>query len=255
MPKVVILCGGEGTRLKEHTEFIPKPLVRIGGKPILWHIMKIYSHYGYNDFILCLGYKGDMIKQYFLNYETENFDFTLSLKDSSVNFSKKHEIEDWNVSCVDTGEKTLTGSRLRNIGNYLDSEDFMVTYGDGVADINIDDLWKFHKSKNKMVTVTGVHPVSKYGLIKFNKGFEVVNFKEKPPLKDLINGGFMVCKREFIDLIKSDCMFEEHILPELSRKKQVAVYKHESFFHSMDTFKDYESLNRIWNENASWKIW
>jgi len=131
----------------------------------------------------------------------------------------------------------------------------MVTYGDGVADIDINQLWKFHKSKDKMVTITGVHPVSKYGLIKINKGFEVINFKEKPPLKDLINAGFMVCKREFIDLIKTDCMFEENILPDLSRKKQVAVYKHESFFHPMDTYKDYESLNRIWNEKANWKVW
>ncbi|MBS3096158.1 NTP transferase domain-containing protein [Candidatus Woesearchaeota archaeon] len=255
MTKVVILCGGEGTRLKEHTEFIPKPLVRIGGKPILWHVMKIYSHYGYRDFILCLGYKGDMIKQYFLNYETENFDFTLKLKKRAIDFPKKHEVEDWSVSCVDTGEKTLTGGRLKKISHYLDSEDFMVTYGDGVADIDINQLWKFHKSKDKMVTITGVHPVSKYGLIKINKGFEVINFKEKPPLKDLINAGFMVCKREFIDLIKTDCMFEENILPDLSRKKQVAVYKHESFFHPMDTYKDYESLNRIWNEKANWKVW
>jgi len=255
MTKVVILCGGEGTRLKEHTEFIPKPLVRIGGKPILWHVMKIYSHYGYQDFILCLGYKGDMIKQYFLNYETENFDFTLKLKKRAIDFPKKHEVEDWSVSCVDTGEKTLTGGRLKKISHYLDSEDFMVTYGDGVADIDINQLWKFHKSKDKMVTITGVHPVSKYGLIKINKGFEVINFKEKPPLKDLINAGFMVCKREFIDLIKTDCMFEENILPDLSRKKQVAVYKHESFFHPMDTYKDYESLNRIWNEKANWKVW
>jgi len=255
MTKVVILCGGEGTRLKEHTEFIPKPLVRIGGKPILWHVMNIYSHYGYQDFILCLGYKGDMIKQYFLNYETENFDFTLKLKKRAIDFPKKHEVEDWSVSCVDTGEKTLTGGRLKKISHYLDSEDFMVTYGDGVADIDINQLWKFHKSKDKMVTITGVHPVSKYGLIKINKGFEVINFKEKPPLKDLINAGFMVCKREFIDLIKTDCMFEENILPDLSRKKQVAVYKHESFFHPMDTYKDYESLNRIWNEKANWKVW
>ena len=255
MTKVVILCGGEGTRLKEHTEFIPKPLVRIGGKPILWHIMKIYSHYGCKDFILCLGYKGDMIKQYFLNYEAENFDFTLKLKKGHIDFPKKHEVEDWSVSCVDTGEKTLTGGRLKRISNYLDSKDFMVTYGDGVADIDINQLWKFHKEKGKMVTITGVHPVSKYGLIKINKGFEVVNFKEKPPLKDLINDGFMVCKREFIDLIKDDCMFEENILPELSRKKQVAIYKHELFFHPMDTYKDYESLNRIWNEKANWKVW
>ena len=255
MTKVVILCGGEGTRLKEHTEFIPKPLVRIGGKPILWHVMNIYSHYGYQDFILCLGYKGDMIKQYFLNYETENFDFTLKLKKRAIDFPKKHEVEDWSVSCVDTGEKTLTGGRLKKISHYLDSEDFMVTYGDGVADIDINQLWKFHKSKDKMVTITGVHPVSKYGLIKINKGFEVINFKEKPPLKDMINAGFMVCKREFIDLIKTDCMFEENILPDLSRKKQVAVYKHESFFHPMDTYKDYESLNRIWNEKANWKVW
>ena len=207
MTKVVILCGGEGTRLKEHTEFIPKPLVRIGGKPILWHIMKIYSHYGCKDFILCLGYKGDMIKQYFLNYEAENFDFTLKLKKGHIDFPKKHEVEDWSVSCVDTGEKTLTGGRLKRISHYLDSKDFMVTYGDGVADIDINQLWKFHKEKGKMVTITGVHPVSKYGLIKINKGFEVVNFKEKPPLKDLINAGFMLCKREFIDFIKDDCMF------------------------------------------------
>lgn len=255
MTKVVILCGGEGTRLKEHTEFIPKPLIRIGGKPILWHIMKIYSHYGYNDFILCLGYKGEMIKQYFMNYETENFNFTLRLKDRIFEFPKNHEVENWRISCVDTGDKTLTGGRLKKISDYLDSEDFMVTYGDGVADINIANLWKFHKKIGKIVTITGVHPISKYGLIKMNKGFEVINFKEKPPLKDMINAGFIVCKREFLDYIKTDCMFEEHILPALSRKKQVAVYKHESFFHPMDTYKDYEALNRMWGEKAIWKVW
>lgn len=255
MTKVVILCGGEGTRLREQTEFIPKPLVRIGGKPILWHVMKIYSHYGYKDFILCLGYKGDMIKNYFLNYETENFDFVINLKDRSFEFPKRHNLEDWKITCVDTGEKVLTGGRLKRVSEYLPDEDFMVTYGDGVADINLNELWKFHKSKGKMVTITGVHPVSKYGLINVNKGFEVVNFKEKPPLKDFVNAGFMACKREFLEQIKTDCMFEEHILPELSKKKEVAVYKHESFWAAMDTYKDYESLNKIWAERSPWKIW
>lgn len=253
--KVVILCGGKGTRLREETEFKPKPLVEIGGLPILWHVMKIYSYYGYNDFILCLGYKGRMIKQFFMEYEWENFDFTMNLKSKDKKWYRNYEVEDWNITFANTGDETLTGGRVKKIEKYIKDDNFMLTYGDGVGDINIQKLFEFHKKLGKIATLTGIHPLTKYGLIKINHGFEVLDFQEKPKMEDLINAGFMVLKSDFFDYIKSDCMFESNVLPELSKTKQVALYEHPGFWGCMDTYKDFIDLNKMWQNNPKWKIW
>jgi len=194
--KVIILCGGMGTRLKEETEYRPKPLVSIGGMPIVWHIMKIYSHFGHNDFILALGYKGNMIKEYFMHYQWDSFDFTLNLKSQQTVYHTQHAMEDWNITFADTGLDSMTAKRLSKLKKYLKDEDmFMLTYGDGVANIDIDKLIEFHKKMGKVATITGLHPHSKYGVIDVSDGI-VKDFREKPVLNDLINGGFMVFNKE-----------------------------------------------------------
>lgn len=256
-PKVVILCGGQGTRLREHTEFMPKPLLRIGDIPILWHIMKIYSHFGYNDFVLCLGYKGEMIKEFFINYKWMANDFTFNLKSKKEWITHyKDDTEDWTITFADTGLDTLTAGRIKKIEKYVNRDYFLATYGDGVADIDIAKLIQFHQQKNKIATLTGLHPRSKYGLIK-EENNEVVSLSEKPMLKDLINGGFFVFNNDIFDLIKEDCMLEEKTFPHLAKEKQLAIFKHEGFWHCMDTYKDYTSLNEIWSTNriAPWAVW
>lgn len=255
--KVVILCGGEGTRLREHTEFTPKPLVRVGDMPILWHIMKIYSHFGYNDFVLCLGYKGHMIKEFFMNYEWMTNDFTLKLKSKKELVTHyKHDLEDWTITFADTGLNTLTAGRIKKIEKYVNEDCFLATYGDGVAHIDINKLVQFHEKKNKVATLTGLHARSKYGLIK-EKDNEVISLHEKPVLKDLINGGFFVFNKSIFDWIKEDRMLEEQTLPLLAKKRQLAVFKHEGFWHCMDTYKDFISLNELWSSNntAPWAVW
>ncbi|RJQ37079.1 glucose-1-phosphate cytidylyltransferase [Candidatus Microgenomates bacterium] len=257
--KVIILCGGIGYRLKEETEFKPKPMVNVGGKPILWHIMKIYAHYGFNDFILALGYKGDYIKEYFLNQKYFSHDFTIH---SKTGFAKLHknsnvkEIEDFKITFVDTGQSTLPGERILKIKNYIPKEDdcFMVTYGDGVSDINIKDLVKFHKKQNLIGTVAGVHPRSKYGLLRSGENGIVTRFIEKPVLRDRVNGGFMVFKKEFFGFLKGGEM-EHAALQRLIKKRQLNVYIHDGFWHSMDTYPDVDSLNKFWLENPKWKVW
>lgn len=261
-PKVVILCGGIGTRLREQTEFMPKPLVRIGDMPILWHIMKIYSHYGYNDFILCLGYKGEMIKEYFLNYEWMSRDFTFNL--SSRNKWKthsEHALEDWNITFADTGLHTLTGGRIKKIEKYIKGDYFLATYGDGVADVDIKKLVKFHREKRKSVTLTGLHPISRYGIIKAKEDGLATSFSEKPALGDLINGGFFVFNRRIFDYLNKDIMLEEVVTAEgplatLAKEGQLAVFRHTGFWHCMDTYRDYAELNRIWDsKKVPWKVW
>jgi len=255
-PKVVILCGGQGTRLKEETEFKPKALVEIGGIPIVWHIMKSYASYGYKDFVLCLGYKGRMIKEFFFHFQWDISDFTINLKDGKKTYHDDHA-EDWNITLADTGQETLTAGRVKAIEKYIPKDDdfFLLTYGDGVSDIDIEKLVAFHKEKGKLVTITGVHPTNKYGLINMSDKLEVLDFAEKPPMRDFINGGFMVVNRTFFDRINEDCMFESKILPQLAKENQVALYPHEGFWHSMDTFKDYEDLNKLWDAKAPWKTW
>jgi glucose-1-phosphate cytidylyltransferase len=258
-PKVVILAGGLGMRLKEETEYKPKPMVLIGPHPILWHIMKSYMYYGFNDFIICLGYKGEMIKEYFLNYETYNNDFTLNVgANCKIKTHKSSDHDKFSVTLADTGLDTMTGGRVVQIEKYIDSDQFMLTYGDGVADLNIKNLYDYHLSHGKIATVTGVHPESRFGelIVKEDK---VVEFKEKQPLtRGFINGGFFVFNRGFFKYLdpKRDCFFEREPVKHLIKDDQLNVHRHEGFWQCMDTHKDVQYLNALWEKGApSWKVW
>lgn len=256
--KVIILCGGTGTRLKEETEFKPKPMVYVGNKPIIWHIMKIYAHYGFNEFILALGYKADYIKDYFLNQKAFTADFTLHTKSHETQFhlENRKEIDDFKITFVDTGVDTLIGERILRCESYIpNNEDFMVTYGDGVADVNIKELATFHKKMNTIGTITGVHPRSKYGLIDVSEDGLVKSFIEKPVLNDWVSGGFMVFKKEFFKYLQPNEM-EHDGLKRIAAKDQLSIYKHDGFWYAMDTYKEFEDLNIIWNEGSPpWKVW
>jgi len=257
--KVIILCGGVGTRLKEETEYKPKPMVYVGNKPILWHIMKTYSHYGYNDFILALGYKADYIKDFFLNQKAFTSDFVLDTATHKTKFflEARHEIDNFKITFVDTGIDTLPGERILRCKKYIPEKDrdFMVTYGDGVSDIRIDRLVAFHKLQKTIGTITGVHPRSKYGLIEIDKKNRVTKFIEKPVLNDWINGGFMIFKKEAFNYIKPGEM-EHELLKRISLKKELSIYHHDGFWFCMDTYKEVEDLNLMWKNNqAKWKVW
>jgi len=257
--KTIILCGGIGYRLKEETEFKPKPMVHVGDKPILWHIMKIYAHFGFKEFIIALGYKGDYVKQYFLNQKHLMHDFTIHTKSGFAKLHKKNNkniIDDFRITFVDTGLETLPGERILRVKNYIPEEDenFMVTYGDGVSDVNIKKLIAFHKKQNTIGTITGVHPRTKYGLLSINSNFIARKFIEKPVLKERVNGGFMIFKKAFFNYIKKG-EFEHEALKRLTREKQLSVYIHNGFWHSMDTYPDVDNLNRLWVEDPKWKIW
>ena len=259
--KAVIFCGGKGTRLHEETEFKPKPLVQIGNMPILWHIMKLYAFYGVKEFILCLGYKGNAIKEYFLNFEQMSNDFTLNLRspDKKIVYYSDSTLEDWIINFKDTGLESQTGSRLSRIKSLIgNDEDFFLTYGDGVSDININDLYAFHKEKDHILTITGVHPISPFGMLTIEDDGLVVNFKQKPKLDGRINGGFFVCKKEIFDYVSDDpdCVFEEAPMENLANDKQIVAYPHNGFWYAMDTQKQVNELNRMWaSGNAAWKIW
>ena len=257
--KAVILCGGIGYRLKEETEFKPKPMVFIGNKPILWHIMKIYSHFGYNEFIIALGYKGDHIKDYFLKQKYFADNFTLHTKSGYAKLHKNkkdNNKDDFKITFVDTGLETFPGERILRIQDFIPQtdENFMVTYGDGVADVDISKLVKFHKNHGLIGTVTGVHPRSKYGLLIVDKRNVVQRFSEKPILSEWINGGFMVFKKQFFSYLRKG-EFEHPAIKRLIDDKQLSVYIHNGFWHSMDTYPDVDSLNNLWNENPKWKVW
>jgi glucose-1-phosphate cytidylyltransferase len=257
--KTVILCGGIGYRLKEETEFKPKPMVLIGGKPILWHIMKIYAHYGFNEFIIALGYKGDYIKDYFLNQKYLIHDFTLSTRTGRVKIHRDKTdsrlIDDFRITFVDTGENTLPGERILRTKDYIgDDEDFMVTYGDGVSDINIKKLIAFHKKQKTIGTVTGVKPRSKYGLVRVDDKKRVTKFVEKPVINNRVNGGFMVFKKSFFNYINPG-EFEHEALHRLVKESQLSLYIHNGFWHSMDTYADVENLNKYWKDLPPWKLW
>jgi glucose-1-phosphate cytidylyltransferase len=256
--KVIILCGGVGTRLKEETEFRPKPMVLVGGKPILWHIMKIYAHYGFNEFILALGYKADYIKDYFLNQKAFTSDFTLKTKKHNTKFylDNRHEVDDFEITFVDTGVETLPGERIIRCEKYIPKKDtyFMVTYGDGVTDLNIKSVFEFHKKQKTIGTITGVHPRSKYGLIQLGKRHIVKNFVEKPVLPDYVNGGYMVFDKRFFDYLKSG-ETEHPALKRLALKNQLSLYTHDGFWMSMDTYKELEDLNMLWAKSEPWKVW
>ena len=258
-PKVVILCGGLGTRMKEETEVKPKPMVMIGDKPILWHVMKIYSHYGFNDFVLCLGYKGEVIKEYFLNYDILNSDFTIKLAPQKVvTVHNTSEESDWRVTLADTGADALKGARLKRIEKYIKEDIFMVTYGDGVGNIDIKKLLEFHNSHGKIATVTGVRPPSLFGELQV-KDNKAVIFAEKPQTSTgLISGGFFVFNRKLFDYLTDDdnCDFEKGPLEKIAAKGELMVYTHEGPWVCMDTYRDVVYLNKVWaSGEAPWKIW
>lgn len=255
--KAVILAGGLGTRLSEETHLKPKPMVEIGGKPILWHIMKIYSHYGVNEFIVCCGYKGYLIKQYFANYFLHQSDVTFNIKDNSIVVHEKR-VEPWIVTLVDTGEKTMTGGRLKRVQKYLeDEESFCFTYGDGVADVDIQALINFHAGHGKLATLTATYAPGRFGALDID-GNAIRRFQEKPKGDGaLINGGFFVLSPKVIDLIDGDhCTWEEEPLRRLAEQNQLMAFQHDGFWQPMDTLRDKQRLEDLWQKNlAPWKKW
>lgn len=256
--KTIILCGGRGYRLKEETEFRPKPMITIGDKPVLWHIMKIYAHYGHNDFIIALGYMGDYIKDYFLNQRYFQYNFTLWTKTHRAVFYKdaytKAKADDFKITFVDTGLETLTGERVRRIREYLNNERFMLTYGDGVSDINIPELIRFHKKKGVIATLTGVHPQSRFGLLRKGNNDLASEFHQKTTIHDWANGGFIVLEPEFFNYLHENEMVEI-AFERLARKRQLAIYVHNGYWRAMDTYQDMADLNDLWRINPPWKIW
>ncbi len=255
--KVVILAGGLGTRLSEETGIRPKPMVEIGGKPILWHIMKIYSHFGFNDFIICLGYKGYMIKEYFANYNLHMSDVTIDIKNNTTethhNFS-----EPWKISLIDTGDTTMTGGRVKRIQPYTGDEPFMLTYGDGVSDVNIPELIKFHARKKKTGTLTAIRPPGRFGVLQIQEDQTITSFLEKPPGNGgHINGGFFVFEPDVFDYLKDDTtILERAPLESLAKKGQLNAFKHEGFWYAMDTLRDKNYLEEEWaTGKAPWKLW
>ena len=255
--KVVVLCGGLGTRLREETEFRPKPMVEIGGRPILWHIMKTYAHCGFREFVLCLGYRGNTIKEYFLNYEAMNNDFTISLgQKSQIQYNDVHTEQGFQVTLADTGQATMTGGRVKRIQKYIDDDTFLLTYGDGVADLNIAKLLEFHRSHGKLATVTAVTPSSRFGVLEMNKN-RVMSFLEKPRMEGFASAGYFVLNRKVFDYLGGDdCTFEREPLERLAKEGELMAYKHEGFFFAMDTYREYEYLNQLWSKGqAPWKVW
>lgn len=255
--KVVILAGGYGSRLGNISEAIPKPMVKIGNKPIVWHIMKIYAAYGYKDFILSLGYKAEVIKEYFYNYAAYSDDYTIHLGTNKIDSLYKHKEDDWKVTLVDTGVNTLKGARVKRLESYLDNTN-MLTYGDGVANINIEELVKFHKSHNKIITISGVYPPARFGEI-IEKDGKLISFEEKPQASvGLINGGFMVFDKKLLNYISSDDNADLEYGPFdiLAKEGQIMVYKHLGQWECVDTERDLTHLNKLWYENkAFWKVW
>jgi glucose-1-phosphate cytidylyltransferase len=253
---VIILCGGMGTRLGEMTEVRPKPLVEIGGRPILWHIMKHYSRHGFNEFYLALGYKGEMIKRYFLDFYALGQDFSVSLKNGEVKTLNDSNAEPWEVHLVDTGQATLTGGRLKRLADFIDKGPFMMTYGDGVTDLNLDKLLAFHHRKKGLVTLTAVRPPARFGALEF-EGDQIRHFKEKSTLHEgWINGGFFVIEPGALAYIDADVMWEHAPMERLAKEGQLFAYRHEGFWQCMDTVRDLKYLESLWaSGNPTWKTW
>jgi glucose-1-phosphate cytidylyltransferase len=255
--KVVILAGGLGTRLSEETSIKPKPMVEIGGMPILWHIMKIYSSYGFNDFVICLGYKGYIIKEYFANYFLHKSDVTIDISNNSIKIHDS-QVEPWKITLVDTGNNSMTGGRIKRIQPHINNETFMVTYGDGVADINIEELLKYHKFKNKLCTVTSVQPSGRFGALNIGDDDEVLSFMEKPRGDGArINGGFFVCEPAVFDYIEDDAtIWEKQPMEQIAHDGQMTAYNHDGFWKPMDTLRDKIELDEDWHKGeAKWKKW
>jgi glucose-1-phosphate cytidylyltransferase len=258
--KVVILCGGQGTRLREETEVRPKPMVEVGGKPVLWHLMKLYAHHGLAEFVLCLGYKGYLIKDFFLNYEARMNDFTVRLgARPGVEYQNGHPEEGWLVTLAETGEYAMTGARVRRVRRYLGDEPFCLTYGDGLGDIDIPGLLRFHRSHGKIGTVTGVRPPQRFGEL-ITDGGAVRTFSEKPQVTEgMINGGFFVFEPEFVERYlddREDLVLELDPLQRLAADGELMVWQHEGFWQPMDTFREWKILEELWSSGrAPWKVW
>jgi glucose-1-phosphate cytidylyltransferase len=255
--KTMILCGGLGTRLREETEYRPKPLVEIGGRPILWHIMKLYSHYGFTSFVLCLGYRGDMIRDYFLNYREMNSDVTVRLEHGreEITYHDNIDEDEFEVTLAETGHDTMTGGRLKIAARHLDDGPFMATYGDGVGDVDIEALLEFHRSHGKLATVTTVRPPSRFGVIELAEDSSVGGFREKPRLDDWVSAGYFVFEPEVLDYLTPESVLEEEPLRRLAHEGQLSAYRHEGFWAPMDTYRDRVMLDAMYREGAPWKVW
>jgi glucose-1-phosphate cytidylyltransferase len=256
--QVVILCGGKGTRLREETEYRPKPMVPVGDKPILWHIMKTYAHYGHKDFLLCLGYKGEVIKDYFLNYGNVTADFTIRLATRDITYHGSGTAEDWSVTLANTGEESLTGARVKRAERFITGDAFMLTYGDGVGNIDIDALLRFHREHGKLATLTGVRPPGRFGELSTD-GHRITEFNEKPQTSGgRINGGFFVFSRDVFRYFNDDpnLVLEQEPLRALAEDGQLMCFPHDGFWQPMDTFREFELLNNLWRSGkAPWKTW
>ena len=259
--KVVILCGGKGTRLREETEYRPKPMVPIGNRPILWHIMKTYAHYGHREFVLCLGYKGDMIRDFFRNYPWHTGDITLSLgQKSAPKFHSRNDEADWSVTLADTGEESMTAYRVKQIQRYIPKgEPFMLTYGDGLASIDLKALTAAHRKSRKICTISAVHPAGRFGALQVDTDGRIRTFKEKPQYEVAqVNGGYMVCEHRMFDYLPDDprVMLEQKPMEDLAQDSQLNAYNHEGFWQPMDTYQEMQHLNNLWTEGrAPWKVW
>ena len=256
--KVVILCGGFGSRLREETELKPKPMIEIGRMPILWHIMKAYAHHGFHEFIVCLGYKAEVIKEYFYNYEMLSNDFTIELGTKNIEVHSNHSEGGWKVTLVDTGLNAMTGARLKRIERFIDEDPFMLTYGDGVTDLDINKLLQYHESHGKIGTITGVQPPSQYGELMINKD-QVLSFNEKKERQNnSINGGYFVFKKDFFRYLEDDddCILERAPLEKLTSDGELKAFHHKGFWQCMDTNRDYKYLVQLWDSGrAPWKVW
>lgn len=254
--KLVILAGGKGTRISEESSLKPKPLVSIGNKPVIWHIMKIYSHYGINDFVICCGHKGYMLKEYFANYFLHNSDVTIDINNNKIEVHKRNA-ENWKITLVDTGEDTLTGGRILRVKKYID-DDFLMTYGDGVANVDIKKLINFHKKSNKLVTMTVVKPQVRFGIANITKNNLVSKFSEKPENENTwINGGFFVLKKGIFKYLKNDfSIWEREPLEKIAKEKKLCAFHHRGFWYAMDTLREKKYLDQLWNsKKAPWKLW
>jgi len=255
--KAVILAGGLGTRMREETEFRPKPMVEIGGRPVLWHIMKILGAQGISDFIVCIGYKGQVIRDYFLNYAYRSQDFTISLSaQNEISLHGKHGEEHWNVTLADTGTNTMTGGRVYYSKKYLGDEKFLITYGDGLADVNLDSLLNFHKANDSTVTITAAKPRSRFGVLDITSSGTVERFAEKPEGTEWVNIGYMIAEPSFMSYLNEASVLEEEPLQRLARENKLSAFKHTGFWQPMDTPREAKLLNELWDSGAApWKIW
>ena len=256
--KVVLLAGGQGTRIREESEYRPKPMVEIGGRPIIWHIMKTFSYYGHNDFIICVGYKGYMIKDYFLNFYNWTADIQIDFSSNKAShiFQSSQIEKNWNVTLVETGEFTQTGGRVHAIKKYIGEEPFFVTYGDGLSDIDLSKLEKFHKEHGRLATVTAVKPLSRFGVMDIDDKNLVSKFREKPLMEDWVNGGYFIFQPEIFNYLSSNSILEKEPVISLASISELMAYQHNSFWQPMDTYRELKLLQELWNQgNAPWKVW